>query len=153
MLERLIDTKQTVEDSLTPQLFIVGGILLLIYFLYHYIRDNLGRFNIEKVFNVIVGCCFVVALYFAFMSISNATQTLANVNQDAKSNNVSKYYDLVKQGELLKFERRNVDGAEFLKENETAKIIKEEPKSYQVEYQGEYFEVKKGGIENVRKID
>lgn len=144
MLERLIDTKQTVEDSLTPQLFIVGGILLLIYFLYHYIRDNLGRFNIEKVFNVIVGCCFVVALYFAFMSISNATQTLANVNQDAKSNNVSKYYDLVKQGELLKFERKNVDGAEYLKENETAKIIKEEPKSYQVEYQEEYFEVKKG---------
>lgn len=75
------------------------------------------------------------------------------MNQDAKNDNVSKYYDLVKQGELLKFERRNVDGAEFLKENGTAKIIKEEPKSYQVEYQGEYFEVKKGGIENVRKID
>lgn len=144
MLEKMINTKQTVEDSLTPQLFIVGGVLLLIYLLYHYIRDNLGRFNIEKICNVIVGCCFVVALYFAFVSVSNATQTLANVNQDAKNGNVSKYYDLVKQGELLKFERKNVDGAECLKENETAKIIKEEPKSYQVEYQGEYFEVKKG---------
>ena len=78
------------------------------------------------------------------MSTSIATQTLANVKQDAKNDNVSKYYDLVKQGELLKFERKNVDGAELLKENETAKIIKEEPESYQVEYQGEYFEIKKG---------
>ena len=144
MLEKLINTNRTVEDSLVPELFIVGGILLLIYFLYHYIRDNRGRFNIEKVCNVFVGCCFIVALYFVFMSTSMATQTLANVNQDAKNDNISKYYDLVKQGELLKFERKNVDGVDYLKENVTAKIIKEEPKSYQVEYQGEYFEVKKG---------
>ena len=145
MLEKLINTNRTVEDSLVPELFIVGGILLLIYFLYHYIRDNWGRFNIEKVCNVFVGCCFIVALYFVFMSTSMATQTLANVRQDAKNDNVSKYYDLVKQGELLKFERKNVDGSDYLKENETAKIIKEEPESYQVEYQGEYFEVKKRG--------
>ena len=143
MLEKLINTNQTVEGSLTPELFIVGAILLLVYFLYHYIRDNLGRFNIEKICNVFIGCCFVIALYFLFTSISIATQTLANVKQDAKNDNVSKYYDLVKQGELLKFERKNVDGSDYLKENETAKIIKEEPESYQVEYQGEYFEVKK----------
>lgn len=145
MLEKLINTNQTVEDSLTPELFIVGGILLLVYFLYHYIRDNLGRFNVEKMCNAFIGCCFVIALYFLFMSTSIATQTLANVKQDAKNDNVSKYYDLVKQGELLKFERKNVEGADYLKENETAKIIKEEPESYQVEYQGEYFEIKKVG--------
>ena len=144
MLEKLINTNQTVEDSLTPELFIVGGILLLVYFLYHYIRDNWGQFNIEKMFNVFIGCCFVIALYFLFMSTSIATQTLANVKQDAKNNNISKYYDLVKDEKLLKFEQKNVDGAEYLKENVTAKIIKEEPESYQVEYQGEYFEVRKG---------
>lgn len=144
MLEKLINSNQTVEDFLTVELFTVAGILLITYMLYHYIRDNLGRFDAEKVCKVFLGSCSIIALILFFVKTSNIAQTLANVNQDAKNDNVSKYYDLAKQGELLKFERRNVDGAEFLKENETAKIIKEEPKSYQVEYQGEYFEVKKG---------
>lgn len=145
MLEKLINTTQTVEDTLTLSLFIVVAILSIIYLLYRYIRDNSGWSDPEKICKVFLGCSSIVALCLLLLSTFSVAQTLANVKQDAKNNNVSKYYDLVKQGELLKFERKKIDGAEYLKENETAKIIKEEPKSYQVEYQGEYFEVKKGG--------
>lgn len=98
---------------------------------------------------------FMAMSYLGYTGIKNSDTIIERYN-DIKQNpsNVAKYYKFKQKGDLLYFDlKREYRGSWVLQEHTKTKIIKEKPESYQVEYQGEYFEVKKGGIENVRKID
>lgn len=68
---------------------------------------------------------------------------IANVLQDVKSDRVTKYYDVKKDGEFLKLDRKGEDVPDLLKVHAKAKIIKETSENYQVEYKGKKFEFDK----------
>ena len=89
---------------------------------------------------------FTVMSYLGYAGIESSITTIERYS-DIKQNpsNVAKYYQFKQKGDLLYLDlKHKYRGSWVLQEHTKAKIIKEEPKFYQVEYQGEYFEVKKG---------
>lgn len=88
---------------------------------------------------------FVMMNYLGFVVINSSSRAIERRN-DIKQNptNVAKYYKMEQKGEFLYLNLKYEYSSSWLLQNHVkAKIVKEEPKSYQVEYQGQYFEVKK----------
>lgn len=89
---------------------------------------------------------FMVMSYLGYTGIKSSITIIERYNDIKQSpSNVAKYYRFRQKGDLLYLDlKHEYRGSWVLQEHTKAKIIREEPRSYQVEYQGEYFEIKKG---------
>lgn len=88
---------------------------------------------------------FVMMNYLGFVVINSSSRAIERRN-DIKQNptNVAKYYKMEQKGEFLYLNLKYEYSSSWLLQNHVkAKIAKEEPKSYQIEYQGDQFEIEK----------
>ena len=95
-------------------------------------------------FSMLVGLAvFEIMLFFAITI--QVTSLLTYFNIQDNPTNVTAYYKIEQEGDLLNLKLKDkYRDLGVLQEQAKAKIIKEDDKVYQVEYQGDQFEVKKG---------
>ena len=143
MVKELIAEQVTIGNVnfVRALLFGVPAILwfMTLYYIYKWTRTQEMIYKAKTFF-------FAVILLMVVSVISPVTRKadyIAGVLQDVESGRVAKYYDMRKDGEYLKLDRKDNDVPDFLKKHEKAKILKETPESYQVEYNGKIFDVEK----------
>lgn len=95
-------------------------------------------------FSMLVGLAtFEIMLFFAITI--QVTSLLTYFNIQDNPTNVVEYYKIEQKDDLLDLKMKDkYRDLGVLQEQAKAKIVKEEDKVYQVEYQGDQFEVKKG---------
>ena len=104
-------------------------------------RDKNGEdYNLKRSMFLSI---FVLTFILVFRPVMEIADVESVLIEDVKHNRISKHYSVKKEGSSLKFERKDGEGTEYFKEKVKAEIVKEDDKAYQVEYQGDYFEVKK----------
>ena len=143
MLEKLITEQVTMSDVNFVRTLFYGVFAVLVfialYDFFKWARTYETEYKVKAFFFAVI--CLLGG-FIASPAMKRANYT-ANVLQDVKSDRVAKYYDMKKDGEFLKLDRKGEDVPDLLKVHVKAKIIKESSESYQVEYKGKVFEVEK----------
>lgn len=143
MLKELLTKQITIGDIAFVRglLYGVPAILLFItlYYIYKWTRIQAMEYKAKTFFFAVI----LLMVVYLISPITRQTDYIADVLQDVESERVAKYYDMSKDGEYLKLDRKGNDVPDLLKKHEKAKILKETSESYQVEYNGKIFEVEK----------
>lgn len=115
-----------------------------LYYFYKWSRTFETEYKVKSFF------FFAICLFGGFIirPAMGRVDYIADVLQDVKSDRVAKYYDMRKDGEVLRLDRKGEDVPDLLKVHVKAKIIKESSESYQVKYKGKEFKVEKQGANN-----
>lgn len=143
MLEKLITEEVTMGDVNFVRTLFYGVFAILVFMALYYFFKWARTYETEykaKAFFFAVICSVGGFIFSPAMKRANYT---ANVLQDVKSDRVTKYYDVKKDGEFLKLDRKGEDVPDLLKVHVKVKIIKETSENYQVEYKGKKFEFDK----------
>lgn len=143
MLEKLITEQVTMSDVTFVRALFYGVFAILgfvaLYNFYKWSRTYEAEYKVKAFVFIVIS--LVVA--FIVSPAMKRVDYIADVLQDVKSDRVVKYYDIKKDGEFLKLDRKGEDVPDLLKVHVKVKITKESSKSYQVEYKGKKFEVEK----------
>ena len=143
MLKELITEQVTMGDItfLRALLYGVPAILwfITLYYIYKWTRTQEMEYKAKTFFFAVI----VVMVVYLIRPVMEKADYTADVLQDVESDRVAKYYDMRKDGEYLKLVRKGIDVPDLLKAHEEVKILKETSESYQVEYKGNTFEVRK----------
>lgn len=143
MLEKLMTEEVTMGDVNFVRTLFYGVFAILVFMALYYFFKWARTYETEykaKAFFFAVICLVGGFVFSPAMKRANYT---ANVLQDVKSDRVTKYYDVKKDGEFLKLDRKGEDVPDLLKVHVKVKIIKETSENYQVEYKGKKFEFDK----------
>lgn len=143
MLEKLMTEEVTMGDVNFVRALFYGVFAILafmaLYYFFKWARTYETEYKAKAYFLAVI--CLVGG--FVFSPAMKRANYTANVLQDVKSDRVTKYYDVKKDGEFLKLDRKGEDVPDLLKVHVKAKIIKETSENYQVEYKGKKFEFDK----------
>lgn len=143
MLEKLITEQVSMSDVTFVRALFYGVFAILgfvaLYNFYKWSRTYETEYKVKAFVFIVIG--LVVA--FIVSPAMKRVDYIADVLQDVKSDRVAKYYDIKKDGEFLKLDRKGEDVPDLLKVHVKVKITKESSESYQVEYKGKKFEVEK----------
>lgn len=143
MLKELITKQVSMGDitfvrTLFYGVFAILGFVALYYF-HKWFRTFELEYKAKAFFFLVITLCGV----FIVSPAMKRVDYIADVLQDVKSDRVAEYYNIRKDGEFLRLDRKGEDVPDLLKVHVKAKIIKESSESYQVEYKGKIFEVEK----------
>ena len=143
MLKELITKQITIGDITFVRALLYGvpAILLFItlYYIYKWTRTQQMEYKAKTFFSAVI---LLMVVYLISPAMKKADY-IADVLQDVENDRVAKYYDMRKDGEYLKLVRKGNNVPDLLKAHEEVKILKETSESYQVEYNGNTFEVGK----------
>lgn len=143
MLEKLLDIQVDEGFVIFARTLFYGVIIVFApVIIYGFMkRDKNGEdYNLKRSMFLSI---FVLTFILVFRPVMEKADVESALIEDVEHNRISKHYSVKKEGSSLKFERKDGEGAEYFKEKVKAEIVKEDDKVYQVEYQGDHFEVKK----------
>ena len=143
MLKELLAEQVTMGNVnfLRALFFGVPAILwfITLYYIYKWTRTQEMIYKAKTFFFAVI----LLMVVYVISPVTRKADYIADVLQDVESERVAKYYDMRKDGEYLKLDRKGNDVPDLLKDHEKVKILKETSESYQVEYNGKIFEVEK----------
>ena len=143
MLKELITKQITIGDITFVRALLYGVPAILLFITFYYIYKWSRTYKmVYKTITFFFAVMVLMAVHLNSPLIKRADY-ISDVLQDVKSDRVAKYYDMRKDGEYLKLVRKGIDVPDLLKAHEEVKILKETSESYQVEYKGNTFEVRK----------
>ena len=148
MLKELITEEVTMGDVNFVRTLFYGVFAILVfmalYYFFKWARTYETEYKVKAFFFAVI--CLVGG--FVANPTMRRDNYIANVLQDVKSDRVAKYYDMRKDGDFLRLDRKGEDVPDLLKVHVKAKIIKESSGSYQLKYKGKVFKVEKQGANN-----
>lgn len=143
MLKELLAEQVTMGNVNFLRALFFGVLAILwfitLYYIYKWTRTQEMIYKAKTFFFAVI----LLMVVYVISPVTRKADYIADVLQDVESERVAKYYDMRKDGEYLKLDRKGNDVPDLLKAHEEVKILKETPESYQVEYNGKTFEVGK----------